>query len=128
MAMLFLPAVACAQEAVPIRDNSFLIEEAYNQEKGVVQHIGVFRADRRLNEGIFVFTQEWPVFSSRHQFSYSLPVSSAGGLLLENVILHYRYQLLQQVKISMAPRITAILPVHNKYSGTSSSGFEFNLP
>lgn len=48
------PALAClllvgggvtptgAQEAVPIQDNSFLIEEAYNQESGVVQRISIF--------------------------------------------------------------------------------------
>ena len=32
-----------AQAPVPIRDNSFLIEEAYNQEWGVVQHVATFQ-------------------------------------------------------------------------------------
>ena len=29
--------------AAPIQDNSFLVEEAYNQEDGVVQHISFFQ-------------------------------------------------------------------------------------
>ena len=45
-ALLLAPCVG-AQEAAPapppIQDNSFLIEEAYNQERGVVQHIGTFQ-------------------------------------------------------------------------------------
>lgn len=122
MAFLFLISSAYAQEAAPIKDNSFLVEEAYNQERGVVQHIGVYRADRTLHDGTFVFTQEWPFISSRHQLSYSLPITGASPRL-ENVILNYRYQLLQQNKIFLAPRLTAILPAH-----TSSSGIEFNLP
>ena len=32
-------AMAEEPEAPPIQDNSFLVEEAYNQERGVVQHI-----------------------------------------------------------------------------------------
>src|SRR5262249_41909917 len=70
-----------------IQDNSFLVEEAYNQEAGVVQHI--FNAqwsvdrhsgseDRMWN---FAFTQEWPLFGQTHQLSYTVPYSfvNAGG-------------------------------------------------
>src|SRR4051812_47547900 len=67
--------------AQSIQDNSFLIEEAYNQEAGVVQHIfnlslGVDKrhgADER--EWLFSFTQEWPLWSQAHQFSYTIPYS-----------------------------------------------------
>lgn len=74
-----LPAISLAQApkrlSEGIQDNSFLVEEAYNQEAGVVQHIfnlgyGVDRLhgpDDR--EWAFSFTQEWPVFSQTHQFS-----------------------------------------------------------
>ena len=64
-----------------IRDNSFLIEEAYNQEPGVVQHIWTarFGADHRGEANArswdLSFTQEWPVFSQSHQFSYVVPYS-----------------------------------------------------
>ena len=45
--------------AAAVQDNSFLIEEAYNQEAGVVQHIlNLQRADR---DWFLSFTQEWPV-------------------------------------------------------------------
>jgi hypothetical protein len=128
-ALLLLFSGAFAQEVAPIRDNSFLVEEAYNQESGIVQHIGLFRTDKQLHNGVFVFTQEWPVISSRHQFSYSLPLSRVSQELhLENILLNYRYQIVQQKEISIAPRLTAILPVHNKGLSASTSGIEFNLP
>ena len=38
--------------AVQIQDNSFLIEEAYNQERGVVQHISNLRPRRRRRLGL----------------------------------------------------------------------------
>jgi hypothetical protein len=58
-----------------IEDNSFLIEEAYNQEPEVVQHIfnAVYNNDSRRRRWTFNFTQEWPVFSQDHQFSYTIP-------------------------------------------------------
>ena len=55
--------------AAGVQDNSFLIEEAYNQEAGVVQHI--FNLRRQGHDWSFAFTQEWPVGSQTHQFSYS---------------------------------------------------------
>ena len=64
-----------------IQDNSFFIEEAYNQEAGVVQHIlnGWYSVDRMNGpddkEMQFVFTQEWPIGSQTHQFSYTAPYS-----------------------------------------------------
>src|SRR6266508_301550 len=44
----------------PIQDNSFLIEEAYNQEPGVIQHINTFARARGGGWG-YSFTEEWPV-------------------------------------------------------------------
>src|SRR5947207_12032333 len=62
-----------------IMDNSFLIEEAYNQEAGVVQHIfnGLYSFNRFTGVGEkradLSFTQEWPVYGQTHQFSYTIP-------------------------------------------------------
>src|SRR2546430_2035386 len=62
-----------------IMDNSFLVEEAYNQERGVVQHIATafYNVNRRAGPDDeawnLTFTQEWPVFSQTHQFSYTVP-------------------------------------------------------
>jgi hypothetical protein len=74
----------------PISDNSFFIEEAYNQDPGVVQHIGTFE---RMRDGDWesAFTQEWPLFSQQHQLSYSVPFGESG---LGDVALTYRYQML----------------------------------
>jgi len=47
--------------ARPIEDNSFLIEEAYNQEAGVVQHISTFALQRGTRAWVYAFTQEWPL-------------------------------------------------------------------
>ena len=56
----------------PIQDNSFLIEEAYNQEDSVIQHISYFQ--KLTNTGAWVYTQtdEWPLRSYKHQLSVTL--------------------------------------------------------
>ena len=59
-----------------IQDNSFLIEEAYNQERGVVQHISAFARPSVGNAWSYSFTQEWPLGGIQHQLSYTLPVQN----------------------------------------------------
>jgi Putative MetA-pathway of phenol degradation len=122
-----------------IEDNSFLIEEAYNQEPGVVQHIFTahYINDSRRRGWEFNFTQEWPVFSQNHQFSYTIP----SYRLVENgdrqnglgdVLLTYRYQLLEEdeAKPAFAPRFSLILPSGSRKRGTGYGvvGYEFGLP
>src|ERR1051325_3645309 len=78
-----------------IQDNSFLIEEAYNQEFGVVQHISNFQRDWDAHTWTFTFTQEWPVDPSpRNQLSYTIPVvhDPASGTGIGDVALNYRFQ------------------------------------
>lgn len=127
-----------------IRDNSFLIEEAYNQEAGVVQHIfGGLLAntgdDREFN---FTFVQEWPVFSQTHQFSYSLPANLPVAFLgsesagyesgLSDVQLNYRYQvsLDEGACPAFAPRLSLIIPTGDvkRDLGTGVPGYQINLP
>ena len=57
---------ALAEETRKIQDNSFLIEEAYNQEPGVIQHIQAFQymSDKSWN---YTLTEEWPVPRETHQ-------------------------------------------------------------
>ena len=46
-----------AQSPAPIADNSFLIEEAYHPEAGVVQHISLWSRDwRRAGDWVYSFT------------------------------------------------------------------------
>ncbi|HPS72404.1 MAG TPA: hypothetical protein PLM70_09135 [Bacteroidales bacterium] len=53
-----------------IEDNSFLLEEAYNQEAGVIQHISTFQYDL-MRSWNYSFTQEWPVPNQKHQLSFT---------------------------------------------------------
>ena len=96
-----------------IQDNSFLVEEAYNQEAGIVQHIGTFLTRRGSNNFEFAFTQEWPVGSIVHQLSYDIPfarISSSSGI--GDIGVNYRYQLVGDgnAPIAVTPRLTLLLP------------------
>jgi hypothetical protein len=64
--------------APAFEDNSFLVEEAYNQDAGVVQHITGLSIDHRTKSYEYDFTQEWPVGSIRHQLSYMIPLVHSG--------------------------------------------------
>ena len=74
---LYFSVVASAQQEPieVIEDNSFFIEEAYNQEPGVVQHIfqALYSSGPRQRGWAFTFTQEWPIYGQDHQFSYTVP-------------------------------------------------------
>jgi hypothetical protein len=122
-----------------IEDNSFLVEEAYNQEEGVVQHIfnAVYSNDPRQRGWAFNFTQEWPVFSQDHQFSYSIPSFhiQQGGQQVQgigDILLNYRYQLLEEGdrKPAIAPRFSLILPTGNRRKGTGNGvvGYQWLVP
>lgn len=116
-----------------IQDNSFLLEEAYNQEAGVVQHINAFS---RGSEGnwAYSFTQEWPLGGIRHQLSYTIPLQheEGGGTGLGDVGLNYRYQLVgnPEARTVMAPRFSVLLPTGNDEleRGTGGVSYQANLP
>jgi hypothetical protein len=122
-----------AKEAPPISDNSFIVEEAYNQELGVVQHVSAFRRDRTGAWG-YGFTQEWPFSSQRHQLSYTVPLVSGGGMQsgLGDVMLNYRYQALgmHEEPVLFAPRLSVILPTGDVATGRGAGGpgLQVNLP
>jgi hypothetical protein len=122
-----------------IEDNSFLIEEAYNQEAGVVQHISTFayNNDSRQPGWTFSFTQEWPIFSQDHQFSYTVPsyhyIDGSDRVYgVGDVLLNYRYQALMETDTipAFAPRFSLILPSGNVRRGTGNGavGYQWNLP
>jgi Putative MetA-pathway of phenol degradation len=120
------------KSAAPIQDNSFLIEEAYNQEEGVVQHINTFMRQRH-GDWLYTFTQEWPVGSQKHQLSYTLPVQRmAGHHGIGDVALNYRYQLVGDgdARVAIAPRLSLLLPTGNekKDLGAGGVGVQLNFP
>src|SRR6478672_4005713 len=130
---LILLAFSLSPIRAQIQDNSFLLEEAYNQEAGVVQHINAFS---RSNDGdwIYSFTQEWPLGGMRHQLSYTLPFlhSAQGGTGLADVALNYRYQLLgtPEAHTLVAPRFTLLFPTGSIQARRGSGGLalQMNLP
>jgi hypothetical protein len=135
-----------------IQDNSFLIEEAYNQEPGVVQHIlNIARSVNRRagpddKEWSLVFTQEWPVGSRAHQLSYTAPYSfmetggqseeEIGDVLLNDgigdVLLNYRFQAFTETsrRPAVAPRFSLVLPTGDdaRALGNGVLGYQINLP
>lgn len=121
-----------AQEFSPaIEDNSFFIEEAYNQEEHVVQHIfnGISRTPFETS-----FTQEWPAFGQMHQLSFTLPYlfewsKSHNTKGIGDLLFNYRYQLMNENDLAVAPRISIILPTGdvNKGYGNGVIGTQFNL-
>jgi hypothetical protein len=135
---VFAPALLAAQEPPDeapsgIQDNSFLIEEAYNQEKGIVQHISIFRSYRGTSDFDAAFTQEWPLGGIKHQLSYDLPViRSARETGLGDVRVNYRYQWIGSglTALAVAPRVSVAFPTGDWKSGrgAGATGVELMLP
>jgi len=122
-----------------IEDNSFFVEEAYNQEPGVVQHIftALFNNDSRRRGWNFSFTQEWPLYGQDHQLSYTIPSSHFREDTdriygLGDILINYRYQLLDEDKDkpALAPRFSLILPTGSRDRGTGNGvvGYQWQLP
>lgn len=138
LAVLFWGGGCLVVAQTPIQDNSFLIEEAYNQEKGVVQHISTFSRMWNSRDWSYTFTQEWPgTRDPRHQFSYTLTGMHAGafagsGAGLGDVAFHYRYQMVGggESRFAFSPRLSMILPTGNPEAGRGlgSTGVQTNLP
>jgi hypothetical protein len=120
------------------------VEEAYNQEPGMVQHIFTmqYTVDRvrggpDTKEWAASFTQEWPLGSQRHQFSYTVPCvvaerASRSSHGFGDVFLHYRYQVYSDEKslTSLTPRLSLVLPTGDarKGFGNNTVGAQVNLP
>jgi hypothetical protein len=122
-----------------IEDNSFLIEEAYNQDPGVVQHIFnfVYGTDPKRHGWAFSFTQEWPLYGLEHQLSFTIPWSSgreeaATVRGFGDMLINYRYQLLEETERqpAIAPRFSLILPTGNRRKGTGNGvvGTQWQIP
>jgi hypothetical protein len=117
-------------------DNSFFLEEAINQEKGVSQYVSNFYLDN-LKGGNFLysFTHELPLFSERHQLSYSLfyyyqnsPESKVKGGGFGDINVSYHYMLSGKKSWMMVvPAVTLIIPTGRNGYGSGGLGGQFNL-
>lgn len=139
--LCLLPAAVFAQATTPasatrdrnepfqIMDNSFLVEEAFNQPRGIFQNI--FGYQRINDTWASAFTQEWPAPSQQHQLSYTVPFSGFDGEAgFGDLMLNYRYQatLEDPGMPAFSPRVSVILPTGSKEFTRDSFGMQFNLP
>jgi len=127
------PVQVLAEGPKKIQDNSFLVEEAYNQEAGVVQHIQSVLYNQKTKDWFYTFTQEWPVPDETHQLSYTIPVTrlvNPGTTGVGDIVLNYRYQAVLKEHVAFAPRLSVILPTgdYKKGLGAGAAGIQTNLP
>jgi DtxR family transcriptional regulator, Mn-dependent transcriptional regulator len=138
--VVFLLAAASVRAQTPapsppktfeIVDNSFLVEEAFNQERGVVQNI--FGATRSNGGWTSTFTQEWPLGGETHQISYTGSFLDDGDHAgLGDTLVNYRYQVLTEAagRPAFAPRLSVVIPSGDSDEGLGqgSWGLQTNLP
>lgn len=118
-----------------IEDNSFLIEEAYNQEEGVIQYIQSYQYSKKTKNWNYTFTNEFPMPNQTHQFSYTVPLARVGDNPsfhsgLGDIALNYRYQLVKNDDVALSPRLSLILPTgqYKKGLGNGAMGYQVNIP
>jgi hypothetical protein len=116
--------------AQALEDNSFLVEEAYNQPARVVQH--VFTTEMLHGSQVFGFGQEWPLGGPTHQLSYSLVAENDASFELGDAELNYRWQAMggEGAKLFVAPRLSALVPLGDadRWGGNGGFGVEAQIP
>lgn len=113
-----------------IADNSFYIEEAFNQEDHVVQHIFTTEIPNKGSGFLGSFTQEWPMLSQTHQLSLTLAGNHSGTEFSSfDGMVNYRYQWAkwEAQSVYLAPRISILFPLKDA-SNLSGPGVQVNLP
>ncbi len=137
VSLLLLRSAMAQHNPPPIQDNSFLVEEAYNQEKSVVQHISTLTYFAPSHDWAYSFTQEWPIGGLQNQLSYTLTSVRPGayashGVGFGDALINYRYQVLGtgETRVAFAPRVSLILPSGdaNLGRGYGGTGMQTNLP
>jgi len=125
-----------AEPPPPIQDNSFLVEEAYNQEDGVIQHIS-FVQFLNTHDVVYTQTDEWPLRSLKHQLSMTASFDESGnyrqfGPGWGDTAINYRYQLVGsgETRLAIAPRLSMLLPTGDSGTGRGYGGWglQTNLP
>jgi DtxR family transcriptional regulator, Mn-dependent transcriptional regulator len=122
---------ASSSRPFEIMDNSFLVEEAFNQEANIFQSIAgsLFIADAWA----LGFTQEWPLGGQTHQLSYTLQWLDGGSNTgFGDGLVNYRYQAMLEGpgRPAFAPRLSVVLPFGSvpRGLGSGSPGLQVNLP
>lgn len=137
LAAIAASSAALAGEAKPIQDNSFLVEEAYNQEPGVIQHVSLFTRDRDTGNWVYTFTEEWPAHGQAHQVSVTVQglrtdVGGEEATGFGDVLLNYRWQAIGsgEAPVAVAPRASVVVPTGDwrRGFGVGGAGAQVNLP
>ncbi len=112
-------------------DNSFLMEEAINQDKGVMQYISDFYFDNiRGGNFLYSFNQEIPITHLKHQLNYTIfyhvleatPTSDQNSGF-GDINVGYRYMVFGKKDWAMVvPGITLILPTGKSIKGQGIGG------
>lgn len=125
-----------------IEDNSMFIEEAFNQEAGIIQHISNLLVTK--GDVVYAYTQEIPLADVKHQLSFGITYNAfnspdaiqqlAGSQYLTKGLgdLYINYRPLLFGKNAWAlviPRFTLIAPTGDaRYGfGTGAWGGQFNM-
>ncbi len=95
-----------------IEDNSFLLEEAFNQPPGVYQFIQTFQSDLSRGKDFLATEGEAPLGSTTHQASYQVSDTkyTPEGVVNGDLTLNYRWQPWNDGKNMWANRFGLILP------------------
>lgn len=123
--LIFLSFLISSALAESISDNSFLLEEAYNQEPGVYQLIQTYqfiKTDDTNSTGTYALAVEMPLGSEKHQLSVTMPVqnnevASKKNSGVADTALAYRYQLFSHENFVFTPRASLLIPTGNKDDG-----------
>ncbi len=112
--LLVLAAPVAAQRApgpegesgTVIEPSGFFVEEAYNQERGTVQHIARVTAVRHGGWG-GTFSQEWPIPDERHQVTLEARVVGADGVA--GLAAEYRFMAMggEDAALTLSPGVEA---------------------
>lgn len=119
-----------------IEDNSMLIEEAFNQETAIIQHISNFVVDK--GDLVYSFTQEIPLPNERNQLSITFlynrfkaqPLGQTTNGGFGDLLINFRPMLMSKADWALLiPRFTLIAPTGNAKGGFGSGawGAQFNL-
>lgn len=121
-----------------IEDNSMLIEEAFNQEKAIIQHISnwVF-SDLKGGDLTYAYTQEIPMIEDKFQFSFTLNYNAFNQAVpghnksgLGDLLLNFRPMLMDKTDWAIViPRFTIIVPTGSAQGGMGDGawGTQFNM-
>jgi len=121
------------KETPPIEDNSFLIEEAYNQDTGIYQHIQYLRLNKN-NDWEYNFTEEMPLSGRKHQLSFGVTVLHPEATAdfeattgIGDIAVNYRYELIGQDHFKMTPRFSVYLPTGNSQKGRGDGVVAYDI-